>query len=106
MIADVDSRISTPDRSLVRKTASRFACRMRALDGLDEPGHTRRSIGIAIHSFGIAPRGAPGHERADPASIAIRGGDGSWPAVYIARITIRCSRPALQALRLSSSIVF
>jgi hypothetical protein len=63
----------------------------RGLVGLDEPGHARRSIGIAINSLGIAPRDAPAHGRADPASIAIRGGRGSWHAAYVARITKRCS---------------
>jgi len=50
--------------------------------------HARRSIEIAIESFGIAPRRAPAHAR---------GHSDPWPGLfrpihYIARLTKHCNR--------------
>lgn len=85
------SQIAMAGQRALHEMASRFACPTRALDGLDEPEHVRRAIEIAMKSLGIAPRGAPAHERADPASIAIRGGGWSRHATSVARITKRCN---------------
>jgi hypothetical protein len=73
MIGDAGSRIAMAGQRALHEKASRFACPTRAFDGLVEREHVRRSMEIAMKSLGIAPRGAPAHERADPASIAIRG---------------------------------
>jgi hypothetical protein len=73
---------------------------IHALDSLGVREHVRRSVEIAMQSFGIAPAGAPAHVPGHPTSSAVCGRRRSPPAAYVAHLTQRCTRRASYGLRM------